>query len=86
MIRTETFFVGSIPFKSNAAFLEDLFRPFGEIEHIEVVADWENPTAEPHAYVTIRVGDPVRLVEALDGKKFGRLYIRVHKRVSIQSG
>lgn len=82
-MKRETFFVGSIPFRSDETFLRDLFKPFGTVEEVRVVADWVKPTCEPHAYVTMQVADPEKAVTELDGRKFGRLYLRVHKNVTL---
>lgn len=81
--QTETFFVGDLPFRADERFVRELFAPFGDVHDVRLVADWVNPTCEPHAFVEAAVSSVDDVVVALDGKRFGRFYLRVNKYVPI---
>ncbi len=76
----ETIYISSLPFGANEARIRALFNPFGRVHGVELHADWIRPTYEPYALVEMESEDIEGLVEALDGLKIGRTYIRVHKR------
>jgi len=80
-----TIFISSLPFRADAAFIRDLFSPYGRVISIDLHADWVNPTHEPYAYVELEATDPKAAVDALDGQKFGQNHIRVHERVTLPS-
>jgi len=80
-----TIFISSLPFRADAAFIRDLFSPYGRVVSIDLHADWVNPTHEPYAYVELEATDAQVAVDALDGQKFGQNHIRVHERVTLPS-
>lgn len=75
----ETMYVSSLPFKADAEMIRDLFAPWGAVVRVELHADWVNPTHEPYALVDVEGGDVDAIACALDGKKIGRTYLRVHR-------
>jgi hypothetical protein len=78
----ESIFIGSLPFRADEEHIRALFSPFGTVHAVELHADWIRPTHEPYALVEMESDDIEGLVDALDGKKIGRTYIRVHKRTA----
>lgn len=79
----ETVYISSLPFKTDEAFIQKLFSPFGKVVSVALHADWVNPTFEPYAYVELETSDLQRAIDELDGKKFAQHHIRVHKRVNV---
>lgn len=75
----ETMYVSSLPFKADEETIRGLFVPFGAVARVELHADWVNPTHEPYALVDVEGGDAGAIAFALDGKKIGRTYLRVHR-------
>lgn len=80
-------YVSSLPFNTNKQDLVKLFEKFGSVSAVEIFADWQNPTHEPYAYVTL-TGNNLEQVESdaieeLDGIKIGRTHLRVHKKVTL---
>ena len=78
----ETIYVSSLPFRADEGFIRSLFEPFGRVQAVDLHADWVTPTFEPYAHVTMGLDDAGPVVDALDGKKIGRTYIRVHPRTT----
>lgn len=78
----ETIYISSLPFRADENYIRGLFSPFGTVRSVELHADWVRPTFEPYALVGIDTDDLKKVVDALDGKKIGRTYIRVHKRTT----
>lgn len=78
----ETIYISSLPFRADEKTIRELFSPFTSVKAIDLHADWVNPTYEPYALVEIDTDDVKKVVDALDGKKIGRTYIRVHKRTT----
>ena len=70
-------YVGAIPFGSKEDTIRKLFLPFGPVYRVTTVADWENPTFEPHALVELQ--NPKEAIAKMDGKKIGNTYLRVHE-------
>lgn len=70
--------VAALPFGCTEGRLRELFEPFGPIESIALVADWENPTEEPHAAIALARAEEA--VARMDGRKVGNTYLRVHRR------
>jgi len=78
----ETIYVSSLPFRADEGFIRNLFGPFGKVQAVDLHADWVTPTFEPYAHVKMEIDDVGPVVDALDGRKIGRTYIRVHRRTS----
>lgn len=80
-----TIYISSLPFKTDEAFIHNLFSPFGRVVSVALHADWVNPTFEPYAHVELETLDPQSAIFELDGKKFGQHHIRVHQRTIVPS-
>jgi hypothetical protein len=78
----ETIYISSLPFRADEGFIRNLFGPFGRVHAVDLHADWVKPTFEPYAHVTMELDDVGPIVDALDGRKIGRTYIRVHRRTA----
>lgn len=70
-------YVGALPYGSDKESIQQLFQPYGPVYSVVVYANWENPTFEPHALVELQ--NHKEAVKALDGKKIGNTYLRVHE-------
>jgi len=79
-----TIYLSSLPFKTTEQDIRSLLEPFGTVGKIELRADWVNPTFEPYALAEVNATDIEALVFALDGKKIGRTFLRVHKKVELE--
>lgn len=77
-----TIYISSLPFKADEGFIRNLFNPFGQVSAVDLHADWVRPTFEPYAIVELVTDCVDKVVDALDGRKMGRTYIRVHKRTA----
>lgn len=77
-----TIFVSGLPFRMSSEQVRALFVPFGEVAAVELHADWVDPREEPYALVSLLTESPAAAVAALDGKKLGRAYLRVHERAA----
>ena len=78
----ETIYISSLPFRADEKYIRELFAPHGTVRSVELHADWVDPKYEPYALVEVETDDVKKVVDALDGRKIGRTYIRVHKRTT----
>lgn len=76
MENIKTIFIGALPYKTTVQFLAQTFQPFGIVGEIKIFANWENPTHEPYALIT--VNQPQQAVEQRDGFRIGSSHLRVH--------
>ena len=73
-------YVSSLPFKSDEHLIRKLFADLAQVKSVALHADWVHPTFEPYAEVLIEADSVDAVVDALDGKKIGKSFIRVHRR------
>ena len=72
----KTLIVAALPYRTSAQLLEDIFKSFGIVGPIRIVADWENPTHEPSALLDVKF--PEKAIEHCDGYRIGSAHLRVH--------
>ena len=77
IVKRGCLYVGALPFGSSEQSIRKLFEPYGPVFSVAVNADWENPTFEPHAIVELQNYN--QAITAMDGKKVGNSYLRVHE-------
>ena len=73
-------YISNLPFKADENFIRELFSPYGQVKSVALHADWVHPTFEPYADVVIEAASAEALVDALDGRKIGKHFIRVHQK------
>lgn len=71
-------FIGALPFRANEAFIRDLVERFQIAGPIQLHADWNSPSFEPYALVSLQDADSA--IRELDGLKIGAIHLRVHKK------
>ena len=72
-------FVGNLPWSVDDAQLEELFRPYGEIESARVISDRDTGRSRGFGFVEMDVSDLAEVISALNGREIDGRQIRVNE-------
>ena len=79
-------FVGNLSWNINDEQLEELFRPYGDVESARVITDRDSGRSRGFGFVELDVPDLAEVISALNGRELDGRPIRVSeaedKRVS----
>ncbi|HXG25028.1 MAG TPA: RNA-binding protein [Chthonomonadales bacterium] len=73
-------YVGSLPYSTTEAQLEDLFRPFGKVNEVYIVTDRLTGQARGFAFVEMANDEEaLKAIEALNGSQMGGRTLTVNE-------
>lgn len=73
-------YVGSLPYSTTEAQLEELFRPFGQVNEVYIVTDRLTGQARGFAFVEMANDEEaLKAIEALNGSQMGGRTLTVNE-------
>ena len=70
-------FVGNLSWNINDEQLEELFRPYGDVESARVITDRDSGRSRGFGFVELDVPDVAEVISALNGRELDGRPIRV---------
>jgi len=70
-------FVGNLSWNINDEQLEELFRPYGDVESARVITDRDSGRSRGFGFVELDVPDVAEVISALNGREMDGRPIRV---------
>ena len=72
-------FVGNLPWSIDDAALEDIFRPYGEVQSARVITDRETQRSRGFGFVEMETEDVNAVINAVNGREFAGRPLRVNE-------
>lgn len=72
-------FVGNLPWSIDDAALEDIFRPYGEVQSARVITDRETQRSRGFGFVEMETDDVNSVITAVNGREFAGRPLRVNE-------
>lgn len=75
----KSIFVGNIPYGAMESEIRELFEPYGEVEEVHFVMDWQKGRFRGFGFVVMAGEAADKAIESLHGHPFQGRYLKVNE-------